>query len=80
MKVVTNDKNKLCIPQTTTKTLFSYCSLVVEISQQFRHTESCASNFFVRMKYVANGKNNTENVILPLLMSCLNASAIEKHI
>ena len=58
MKVVINDKNNICILQTTSKTLFCYCSLVVEIFQQFRHIESCVKNFSVPMKYVINGKNN----------------------
>ena len=46
--------------QTTSKTLFCYCSLVVEIFQQFRQTESCVRNFFVPMKYVIKGKSNKD--------------------
>ena len=58
MKVVINDKNNICILQTTSKTLFCYSSLVVEIFQQCNHTESCVRNFFTPMKYVINEKNN----------------------
>ena len=58
MKVVINGKSNLCTPQTTCKTLFCYCLLVVETFQQFRHTESCARKFIVTMTHVINGKNN----------------------
>ena len=58
MKLVINGKNNLCIPQKTSKTLFCYCLLVVEIFQQFRHTESCVRKFFVPVKYVINEKNH----------------------
>ena len=60
MKVVLNGKSNLCIPQTTSKTLFFHCSLVVEVFKQFRHTESCVRNFFVPMKYVIDVKNNKD--------------------
>ena len=59
MQVVIIGKNNLCTPQTTSKTLLCYCSLVIEIFQQFRHTESCVRKFIFPMKYVINGKNNT---------------------
>ena len=54
-------KNNLCIPQTTSKMLFCYCSLVVEIFQRFRQRGSYVGNFFGPLKYVKNGKNN-ENI------------------
>ena len=37
MKLVISCKNNPCIPQTTSKILFCYCSLFVEIFQQFKH-------------------------------------------
>lgn len=46
VKFVINTKNNTCIPQTICKTLFSYCSGVVEIFQQFKHLENRVRNFF----------------------------------
>ena len=53
MKVVINGQNNLCIAHATRKTLFCYCSLVVEILQHRKLSEI----FFVPTKYVINGKH-----------------------
>ena len=58
MKVVINGQNNLCIAHATRKTLFCYCSLVVEILQHRKLSEI----FFVPTKYVINGKSNLFNL------------------
>ena len=58
MKVDINGKSNLCIPQTTIEVLFCYYSLVAEIFQEFRHTESCVRKYFVPMVYAINGRSN----------------------
>ena len=75
MKVVINVKSKLCIFQTTSKTLLCDCSLVFKIVQHVKHKESFVRKFLAPMKYVINGKYNLcipqrARKTLLLLMSC----------